>query len=113
MQREALPQLSTSPPDWLKMRIRTSARSDRSITISWSQPIPRLRSAMARTSASVSESGRTRASKTTKSLPSPFILRKGMPSSRDMAAYMAKCRAKNQPERRFRPGLVDFPPAKA
>ena len=77
MQREALPQLSTSKPSLFQMRMRTSATSDGSSTITWSQPMPVLRSAMARAFASSMEMARERASSTTKSLPSPFILRKG------------------------------------
>src|SRR4029079_13089927 len=42
------------------------------------QPLPSLRSAMARTASGPRASARGRASSTTKSLPSPFILRKGI-----------------------------------
>ena len=45
-QREALPHASTSPPSGLKMRIATSATSDGSNRINWSQPIPSFRSAI-------------------------------------------------------------------
>ncbi len=45
--------------------------------MSWSQPIPLARSAMARTSSALGANGADRASTTTKSLPSPFILRNG------------------------------------
>src|SRR5476651_2706157 len=76
IQREALPQDGTSPPSAFQIRIRTSAIDEFSITISWSQPMPVLRLAMARACASEMAMGVLRASSTTKSLPSPFILRK-------------------------------------
>ncbi len=47
------------------------------MTMSWSQPTPVPRLAMARTSAALGSNGALRASTTTKSLPSPFILRNG------------------------------------
>ncbi len=47
-QRVAFPQLSTSPPSLFQMRIRRSALSLGSSTISWSQPTPIRRSAMLR-----------------------------------------------------------------
>ena len=53
MQREALPQLSTSKPSLFQMRMRTSAVFEGSSMISWSQPIPFLRSAMALACASL------------------------------------------------------------
>jgi hypothetical protein len=59
------------------MRMKASAVGDGSIAISWSQPTPLARSAMARASASLGANGCDRASTTTKSLPSPFILRNG------------------------------------
>jgi hypothetical protein len=76
--RVALPQAPTSLPSGLKMRIFTSARSDGSSTINWSQPMPVFRSASALARAADIASGSTRASITTKSLPRPCILRKGM-----------------------------------
>ena len=76
MQRVALPQLSTSTPSLFQIRMVTSACADGSSTISWSQPMPVLRSAMARAFASSMAMGLRRASNTTKSFPSPFILRK-------------------------------------
>ncbi len=94
MQREALPQDSTSPPSLFQMRMRTSALGDGSMTMSWSQPMPVLRSAMARAASSLIESGRARASSTTKSLPRPFILRNGRPrfwaAASVMPPYMGK-----------------------
>ena len=48
-QRAALPQAPTSPPSAFQMRMNTSALRDGSSAMSWSQPIPSLRSAMART----------------------------------------------------------------
>src|SRR6266849_1601091 len=88
MQRVPLPQASASPPSALRMRMKTSAPRvfAFSRTRSWSQPTPLCRSAMARTAFSASASLRPRASMTTKSLPSPCILVKGM--SR-MARYIS------------------------
>ena len=73
-QRVALPQLSTSPPSLFQMRILRSAVSLGSRTISWSQPTPVRRSAIARASAGVTSNGVSRASTITKSLPRPCIL---------------------------------------
>src|SRR5579859_5295092 len=73
-QRVALPQASTSPPSALKIRIFAVATSEGSIRISWSQPMPVWRSAMARARAADIATARSRASNTTKSLPSPCIL---------------------------------------
>ncbi len=81
-QRVALPQAATSPPSAFQMRMKTSAALSLpagSMAISWSQPTPVARSAMARTSAPVGAKGADRASTTTKSLPRPFIFRKGRP----------------------------------
>src|SRR5512145_3123092 len=47
-----------------------------SITISWSQPTPRWRSAMARTASAVRTRPELRTSRTTKSFPKPCILTK-------------------------------------
>ena len=47
------------------------------MAMSWSQPTPRSRSQMARASSGLGAKGALRASTTTKSLPSPFILRNG------------------------------------
>ena len=60
MQREALPQLSTSSPALFQMRMRTSAAAEGSSTISWSQPMPVLRSAMARALPSIDRQRRAR-----------------------------------------------------
>ncbi len=85
-QRVALPQASTSPPSAFQMRMKASAPGASggagSMAISWSQPTPDARSAMARTSASVGANAAERASTTTKSLPVPFILRNGRPMGR-------------------------------
>ena len=75
-QRAALPQAPTSPPSAFQMRMNTSACCDGSSAMIWSQPMPSLRSAIARTASGERPSARARASSTTKSLPSPFILRK-------------------------------------
>jgi hypothetical protein len=85
-QREALPQLSTSSPELFQMRMRRSARPERSSTMSWSQPMPVFLSAMARAFAWSMARGEERASKMTKSLPNPFILRKCMAGERDIRA---------------------------
>ena len=90
MQRVALPQLSTSPPSLFQMRMVTSALAEGSSTISWSQPMPVLRSAMARAFASSMASERFRASNTTKSFPSPFILRKWRGEASGMEALYGK-----------------------
>ena len=76
-QRVPLPQAETSSPSAFQNRTWASAVSDGSTTISWSQPIPVVRSAMARTSSGVGAKGAVRVSTTTKSLPSPFIFRNG------------------------------------
>ena len=76
-QRTALPHCSTSPPSAFQIRMNASALGEASIAISWSQPIPPSRSAMARVSATLGAKGCERASTTTKSLPSPFIFRNG------------------------------------
>ena len=47
------------------------------MAMSWSQPTPLARSAMARTWSALGAKGWERASTTTKSLPSPFIFRNG------------------------------------
>ena len=82
-QRVALPQAATSLPSLLRMRIKASASSSRdgSMTISWSQPTPVLRSAMrAAVASSMSRTTESRRpSKTTKSLPRPCILVKEIP----------------------------------
>src|SRR3954447_13749150 len=75
-QRVALPQLSTSPPSLFQMRILRSAMALGSSAISWSQPTPGRRSAIARPSDGVTSNGSSRASIITKSLPSPCILSK-------------------------------------
>src|SRR5438270_3602099 len=72
----ALPQLSTSPPSLFQIRMRRSASSLGSSTISWSQPTPLRRSAIARARGGETSNGSERASITTKSLPSPCILSK-------------------------------------
>ena len=58
-QRLALPQAATSPPSALRMRMKASARAAAggSMTMSWSQPTPVCRSAMARTCSAFSASG--------------------------------------------------------
>ena len=63
---------------------------DGSITISWSQPMPVLRLAMARALAWSMAMGRWRASNTTKSFPSPFILRKWRGEASVMGALDGK-----------------------
>ncbi len=89
-QRAALPQASTSPPSEFQMRMNTSAVSDGSMAITWSQPMPPSRSAMARTSASVGRNGAERASTTTKSLPRPFIFRNGRLMTRAYSGWPAR-----------------------
>ena len=88
-QRVALPQASASLPSALRMRMKARAAGCRagSITISWSQPMPVRRSASARAAAASIAIGSRRASSTTKSLPSPCILRKSI--LRMAPAYMA------------------------
>ena len=76
-QRVPLPQAPTSSPSAFQKRARASAPSAASMTISWSQPTPPVRSAMARTWSAVGTNGALRVSITTKSLPSPFIFRNG------------------------------------
>src|SRR5689334_22624422 len=76
-QRVALPQLWTSPPSAFQIRMRRSDCSLGSSTISWSHPMPRRRSAMARASGALTSNGSSRASTITKSLPRPCILWKG------------------------------------
>ncbi len=76
-QRAALPHCSTAPPSAFQIRMKASAFGEGSMAISWSQPIPLSRSAIARASASLGANGCERASTTTKSLPSPFIFRNG------------------------------------
>ncbi len=49
-----------------------------SMTMNWSQPMPVRRSAIAAARAAVSPSGAARSSSTTKSLPQPCILMKGV-----------------------------------
>ena len=73
-QRVALPHAPASPPSAFQMRILTSAAPEGSSRISWSQPTPRFRSAIARARAPVISTGPKRPSITTKSLPSPCIL---------------------------------------
>ena len=88
-QRVALPQASASLPSALWMRIRTWASGWRggSSRITWSQPMPVRRSASARAAAASTAIAVRRPSSTTKSLPSPCILRNGiLPIA---AAYMA------------------------
>src|SRR5665213_3460573 len=98
-QREPLPQAPISPPSAFQKRAKASARLDGSMAISWSQPMPRSRSAMARTSAHAGAKApkglSVRASTTTKSLPSPFILRNG----RFMAAAYRPAGGKNHASR--------------
>jgi hypothetical protein len=74
-QRVALPQAPASPPSGLWMRMKTSATFCRGVSsrISWSQPMPRRRSAIQRRWGRVSETGRSRRSITTKSLPRPIF----------------------------------------
>src|SRR6185437_10289720 len=76
-QRVALPQASTSPPSAFQMRMKASAFCEDSMAMSWSQPTPLVRSAMARACSAAGRNGASRASTTTKSLPSPFIFRNG------------------------------------
>ena len=63
----------------------------------WSQPIPASRSAIARASAASGRNGAVRASTTTKSLPRPFILRKG----RLIGAYIGDKAARGTAYRRI------------
>ena len=58
MQRVALPQAPTSDPSALKMRMKTSAFCDGSMTITWSQPTPVERSPMRCASSAPSLIGR-------------------------------------------------------
>jgi hypothetical protein len=81
-QRAALPHCSTSPPSAFQMRINASASPEGSTAISWSKPIPELRSDQRRIWSAVGRNRVSPACTTAKSLPRPFILRKG----RDMAA---------------------------
>ncbi len=100
-QRVALPQAATSPPSAFQIRMKASAGSSGvagSMAISWSQPMPRARSAMARTSSTVGAKGAERASTTTKSLPVPFILRNGRP----MAPHIVELDLKWRPVREVR-----------
>ena len=84
-QREPFPQAPTSSPSAFQKRTRTSAPLvEGSSETSWSQPIPRSRSAIARTSSALGAKGVSRASTTTKSLPSPFIFRNGRLMARDI-----------------------------
>ena len=76
-QRVPLPQAPISSPSEFQKRTRASTPSPGSMAISWSQPIPPARSAMARTCSALGANGALRASTTTKSLPSPFIFRNG------------------------------------
>ncbi len=75
-QRVALPQLSTSPPSAFQIRILRSAMSEGSSRITWSQPMPVRRSAIARARAASIATAVSRPSRITKSLPSPCILMK-------------------------------------
>ena len=83
-QRVPLPQASTSPPSALRMRMKISAPGALGFSrmSSWSQPTPVCRSAIARAALPSSASAWARASSTTKSFPSPFILRKLVPRMR-------------------------------
>src|SRR5580700_3705941 len=93
MHRLALPQASASLPSALRMRMKACAARwlGGSIRISWSQPMPVRRSASARATAASMASSCRRRSSTTKSLPSPCILRNGICGEAcDMARpYMA------------------------
>ena len=64
-------------PAAFQNRTLASALPEGSMETSWSQPIPRSRSAIARTSSALGAKGAERASTTTKSLPSPFNFRNG------------------------------------
>src|SRR3954468_24167169 len=89
-QRLALPQASTSPPSAFQIRILTSATSDGSSTITWSQPTPVRRSAIARARASSIATAPSRASKMAKSLPRACILWNRVMSSRDLGSGGSK-----------------------
>ncbi|CAG9205970.1 hypothetical protein BGLA2_1730006 [Burkholderia gladioli] len=78
-QRAPLPQCSTSPPSQLKIRYlkSTPSRLGRSTSSSWSAPMPKWRSASARTRSGVRPRSPAVPSSTTKSLPAPCILVNG------------------------------------
>src|SRR6476469_2130713 len=59
--------------------------------------MPVLRSAMARAWTSLIATGRTRASSTTKSLPSPFILRNSLGANPSMAGLYGERGGESQP----------------
>ena len=77
-QRVALPQAETSEPSAFQIRIATSATSQDARTMSWSQPMPVWRSAIATAASRPIATGCARVSITTKSLPRPCILLKRM-----------------------------------
>ena len=66
------------PPSAFHTRMKASAVSEGSMAISWSKPSPVLRSPSARTASGPGVKGRSSALTTTKSLPAPFILTKGL-----------------------------------
>ena len=87
-QREPLPQAATSSPSAFQKRTAASTVAEGMMAMIWSQPTPVARSAMARAVSTVGSNGpkglSARASNTTKSLPSPFIFRKGRRMGRDI-----------------------------
>ena len=91
------------------MRILRSAVSLGSSTISWSQPTPVRRSAMARASAGVTSNGVSRASTITKSLPRPCILWKCRRIGRDLGSGPGQVhqRGRSHAESRERRHAID------
>ena len=79
-QRAALPHAPEVEPSELKMRIarRALPLAGFSSKMNWSQPMPRWRSAMRRICAGVGRKPVFRASRMTKSFPSPCIFTKGI-----------------------------------
>ena len=106
-QRAALPQASASPPSalWMVNAASAAPSAGSRRTISWSQPMPVRRCAIARTRSAPSAISRRLASRITKSLPSPCIL---VNADRSMAGVIS-CQRRGSPEtRRFpRPGGRD------
>ena len=98
-QRVPLPHAPASLPSALKKRSRASASSSSSINRSWSNPTPRCRSPMRRSTAGVSGIDARRPSRTTKSLPQPCIFSNGTGSMR--RGIDGPCPARNR-----RPALV-------
>src|SRR5215217_6900148 len=82
------------------MRILSSALSLGSSTISWSQPTPVRRSAIALASGGVTSNGVSRASTITKSLPRPCILWKCRRIGRDLGSGPVQVHRKAQPMQR-------------